>query len=98
MVSLGYGRFVRADQIVALLHIDEGRGARRRTYVHVSGLQAPIVASRSEQAILADMKLASRAGHAEATLHDHHWAHEPRPHATGAVRRRGRLRFGARRG
>jgi hypothetical protein len=37
MVPLGYGRFVRADEIVALLPIEDGRGPRRRTYVHVAG-------------------------------------------------------------
>ncbi|MBV9416559.1 MAG: hypothetical protein JO363_16365, partial [Solirubrobacterales bacterium] len=47
MVPLGYGRFVRADEIVAVLAIEDGRGPRRRTYVHVAGLAAPIVASRS---------------------------------------------------
>jgi hypothetical protein len=29
MVPLGYGRFVRADEIVAVLPIDEGRGRGR---------------------------------------------------------------------
>ena len=62
MVPLGYGRFVRADEIVAVLPIEDGRGRGRRTYVHVAGLATPIVASRSEDAILADMKTASRSG------------------------------------
>jgi len=56
MVPLGYGRFVRADDIVAVLPIDDGRGRGRRTYVRVAGLAAPTVASRSEASILADMK------------------------------------------
>jgi hypothetical protein len=56
MVALGYGKFVRAADIVALLPIeDEDRGRGRRTYVHVAGIDAPIVASRSAAAILADM-------------------------------------------
>ena len=38
MVPLGYGRFVRADEIVALVPIEDGRGSGRRTYVHVAGL------------------------------------------------------------
>lgn len=59
MVPLGYGRFVRADDIVAVLPIEDGRGRGRRTHVHVAGIAAPIVASRSEGAILADMKAAS---------------------------------------
>src|ERR1700743_235332 len=62
MVPLGYGRFVRADEIVAVLPIEDGRGRGRRTHGHVAGLAVPIVASRSEGAILADMKGASGAG------------------------------------
>lgn len=92
MVPLGYGRFVRADEIVALLPIEDGRGPRRRTYVHVAGLPVPIVASRSEEAILADMKTASRSGH-RATRSDDR---TERP-VTPAPHRRSRLVFGARR-
>jgi hypothetical protein len=56
MVALGYGKYVRAADIVALIPIEnEDRGEGRRTYVHVAGLATPIVASRSERAILADM-------------------------------------------
>jgi hypothetical protein len=62
IVPLGYGRFVRADEIVALVPIEDGRGSGRRTYVHVAGLDAPIIASRSGSAILADMKTASVPG------------------------------------
>ncbi len=59
MVLLGHGTYVRADQIVALLPLAEGeRGQGRRTYVHVEGLDEPLVASRSEVAILADMRRA----------------------------------------
>ena len=62
MVPLGYGKFVRADEIVALVPIDEGdRGDGRRTYVHTEGLLEPLVASRSEKAILADMEKALTA-------------------------------------
>jgi hypothetical protein len=57
MVALGYGKYVRATEIVALIPIeDDERGDGRRTYVYVAGLDAPIVASRSERAILADME------------------------------------------
>src|ERR1700751_2463062 len=59
MVPLGYGRFVRADDIVAVLPIEEGRGRGRRTHVHLAGPGTPIVASRSEGALLADMRAAS---------------------------------------
>jgi hypothetical protein len=94
MVPLGYGRYVRADEIVALLPIEDGRGARRRTYVHVAGLVAPIVASRSEEAILADMKTASRFGR-RGTQSDDRAA---QPAAAAAARhRRSRRVFGARR-
>ncbi|MCA1678553.1 MAG: hypothetical protein LC777_06200 [Actinobacteria bacterium] len=62
MVPLGYGKFVRADEIVALVPIEEGdRGDGRRTYVHTEGLLEPLVASRSEKAILADMDKALTA-------------------------------------
>ena len=54
MIPLGYGKFVRADRVYALVPI-EGAERRdgRRTYVHVDGLVEPVVASRSERAILA---------------------------------------------
>jgi hypothetical protein len=65
MVSLGYGKFVRADRVFALVPLEAGdRGDGRRTYVHVDGLTEPIVASRSERAILTDVEaaLAEAAG------------------------------------
>jgi hypothetical protein len=65
MVSLGYGKFVRADRVFALVPLEAGdRGDGRRTYVHVDGMAEPIVASRSERAILADVEaaLAEAAG------------------------------------
>ena len=59
MISLGYGKFVKADRVYALVPIEsEERGDGRRTYVHVEGLDQPIVASRSERAILADVEAA----------------------------------------
>jgi hypothetical protein len=65
MVALGYGKFVRADRVFALVPIEAAdRGDGRRTYVHVEGLAEPLVASRSERAILADVEaaLAEAAG------------------------------------
>jgi hypothetical protein len=60
MVPLGYGKFVRADRVFAVIPIEgEERGEGRRTYVHVDGLAEPLVASRSERAILADLEEAS---------------------------------------
>jgi hypothetical protein len=59
LVALGYGRWVRADRIFALVPLDPvERGDGRRTYVHVDGVAAPLVASRSEKAILADVERA----------------------------------------
>jgi len=55
MVSLGYGRYWRSQGIVGLMPIEDDRGPRRRTNVFVAGRADPIVASRTEQAILADM-------------------------------------------
>lgn len=59
MVPLGYGRFVRADRVFGLVPMPpEERGEGRRTYVHVEGMAEPLVASRSERAILADVEAA----------------------------------------
>ena len=59
MVALGYGKFVRADRVFAVIPIESAeRGDGRRTYVHVDGLSEPVVASRSERAILADVEAA----------------------------------------
>jgi hypothetical protein len=57
MVPLGYGKFVRADRIVMVepLSDDEGRGDGARTRVWVDGVPDPVIASRSERAILDDM-------------------------------------------
>jgi hypothetical protein len=65
MVPLGYGKWVRADRVFAVIPLDATeRGDGRRTYVHVEGMSEPIVASRSERAILADVEaaLAEAAG------------------------------------
>jgi hypothetical protein len=59
MVSLGYGKYVRADKVFAVVPLEPGeRGEGRRTYVHVDGLSQPLVASRSERAILTDVEAA----------------------------------------
>jgi hypothetical protein len=56
MVPLGYGKFVRADRIYALVPLEgEDRGDGRRTLVHVDGIDAPLIASRSENAIAHDI-------------------------------------------
>ncbi len=59
MVALGYGKWVRADRIYALVPLEGGeRGDGRRTLVHVEGLAEPVVASRSERAVEADVRAA----------------------------------------
>ncbi len=55
LVSLGHGKFVRSDEIVAIEPIVEGRGAGRRSLVWVRGVPEALVASRSETAIVADL-------------------------------------------
>ena len=56
MVFLGFGKYARADKIYAVEPIrDERRGHGRRTLVWVEGVAEPIVASRTERTILADM-------------------------------------------
>ncbi len=65
MVHLGYGKWVRADRVFAVVPLEGAdRGEGRRTYVHVEGLGEPLVASRSERAILGDVEaaLAEAAG------------------------------------
>jgi len=55
MVALGYGKFFRSDSINGLEPVEEGRGPGRRTWVYIQGIEEPMVASRSEGAILRDM-------------------------------------------
>lgn len=59
MIALGYGKFVRADRVYAVVPIEgDERRHGQRTYVHVDGLDQPLVASRTERAILADVEAA----------------------------------------
>ena len=63
MVFLGFGKYARADKIYAIEPIrDERRGHGRRTLVWVEGVTEPIVASRTERTILADMGQESALG------------------------------------
>jgi hypothetical protein len=48
LVSLGFGKYVRSDKIVALVPIEEERGSGRRTLVYVDNLPEPLVAGRTE--------------------------------------------------
>ena len=55
MVFLGLGKYVRSDRIYAVEPIVDERGSGARTRVWVDGIPEPIVASRTERAILAEM-------------------------------------------
>jgi hypothetical protein len=66
MIPLGYGKFVRADKIFALVPLEgPQRGDGRRTLVHVDGIDDPVIASRSETAIARD--IAAALGHGAAS-------------------------------
>jgi len=59
MIALGYGKYVRADRVFALIPLEgQQRGDGRRTLVHVEGIAEPVVASRSEGAIARDLAVA----------------------------------------
>ena len=55
LIALGYGRYVRSDEVVAIEPIIEGRGPGKRTLVWVRGVTDPIVASRAEGSIVDDL-------------------------------------------
>jgi hypothetical protein len=55
MVPLGYGKFFKSDSIIGLEPIEEERGPGKRTRVYVDACEEPLVASRSENAILRDL-------------------------------------------
>lgn len=55
LVSLGYGKYVRSDDVVAIAPIVEGRGPGRRTLVWVRGVSDPLEASRAEGSIVDDL-------------------------------------------
>ena len=62
MVFLGFGKFARADRIYALEPITgDDRGSGRRTLVWVEGIPEPLVASRTQESILAEMAEAAPA-------------------------------------
>jgi hypothetical protein len=58
MVFLGHGKYARADRVFALEPIGDDRGDGRRTRVWVEGIAEPLIASRTERTILADMEQA----------------------------------------
>ncbi len=55
LVALGYGKYVRSEEVVAVEPITEGRGPGRRSLVWVRGLPDPLVASRAEGSIIVDL-------------------------------------------
>jgi hypothetical protein len=56
MIFLGFGKWARSDRIYALEPLEAGeRGHGKRTRVWIDGLADPLVASRTERTILADM-------------------------------------------
>jgi hypothetical protein len=56
MISLGFGKYARADRIFALEPlVGDQRGGGRRTQVWVEGIGEAIIASRTEGTILRDM-------------------------------------------
>jgi len=57
MVFLGFGKYVRADRIYALEPITgEDRGSGSRTLVWVEGMPDPVIASRTQETILAEIE------------------------------------------
>jgi hypothetical protein len=69
MIPLGYGKFVRADKVFALMPLEgTQRGDGRRTLVHVDGIDQPVIASRSESAIARD--IATALGHTASGRRD----------------------------
>ena len=69
LVPLGYGKYVRADRVYALVPLEgPDRGDGRRTLVHVEGIEDPIVASRSESAIARDVAMALGRGGRESSV------------------------------
>lgn len=55
LVSLGYGKYVRSDEVIAVEPITEGRGPGRRSLVWVRGIPEPLVASRAEGSVVDDL-------------------------------------------
>lgn len=55
LVALGYGKYVRSDEVVAVEPITDGRGPGRRSLVWVRDLTDPLIASRAEGSIIDDL-------------------------------------------
>ncbi|MEE8550104.1 MAG: hypothetical protein V3T08_02490, partial [Gemmatimonadota bacterium] len=55
LIALGYGKYVRSDDVMAVEPITEGRGPGRRSMVWVRGMPEAMVASRAEGSIVDDL-------------------------------------------
>jgi hypothetical protein len=55
LVHLGFGKYVRSDNVVALIPLEQERGPGRRTIVYLQGQDEPIVVSRAEDTIVRDL-------------------------------------------
>jgi hypothetical protein len=55
LISLGYGRYVRSDEVVAVEPITEGRGPGHRCLVYIRGVPDAFVSSRAQASIIADL-------------------------------------------
>lgn len=55
LVSPGYGKYARSDDVEAVEPITEERGPGRRSLVWVNGITEPLVASRAEASVIDDL-------------------------------------------
>lgn len=55
LVPLGYGKYVRSDNVTAVVPIEEERGPGRRTFIFVENQAEPLVASRAEDSVIRDL-------------------------------------------
>ena len=85
IVSLGFGKYVRADKIVALVPIEEDRGSGRRTLVYVENIPAPLVAGRTGGTMVRDM-VGGESGAAELLRELHMQIGQVTPLLKGSIR------------
>ena len=55
LIALGYGKYVRSDDVTAIEPITDGRGPGRRSLVWVRGIPEPMVASRADGSVVDDL-------------------------------------------
>jgi hypothetical protein len=91
LISLGYGRYVRSDEVVAVEPITEGRGPGRRCLVYIRGVPDAFVSSRAQASIIADLMRPAEASRrsAEQPARPRPGARRPaKPRAAVAKKRR----------